>query len=116
MGSQMHPKYFGTGRKKEALRLSVDLNVDMNGNVIDEEFPIPDIETTFHNLLGASYFGKIDLSDAYYQIELDEDAEENCTTNISQGFLQDVQASSELENFFIHLQKLRRIKSQRNQV
>ena len=52
---------------------------------MDEDYPIPDMKTIFHNLHGASYFGKIDLSDAYYQIELDEDAKEICTINTSQG-------------------------------
>ena len=72
-------------KKNGALRLCVDLKVHINGKVMDEDYPIPDIETIFHNLHGASYFGKIDLSDAYYQIELDKDAKEICTINISQG-------------------------------
>ena len=52
----------------------MDLKVHIIGKLMDEDYPIPDMETFFHNLHGASYFGKIDLSDAYYQIELDEDA------------------------------------------
>ena len=110
----MHPKYFGTGRRG-ALRLSMDLNVHMNGKVTDEEYPIPDMEATFHNLLGASYFGKIDLSDAYYQRELDEDANEQVYNQHIARIVQDVQASSELEKICIHLQKLLRVKSQNNQ-
>ena len=43
------------------------------------------METIFHNLHGASYFGKTDIPDAYYQIELDEDAKDICTINTSQG-------------------------------
>ena len=72
-------------KKNGALRLCVDLKVHINGKVMDEDYPIPDMETNFHNLHGASYFGKIDLSDAYYQIELDKDAKEICTINTSQG-------------------------------
>ena len=56
--------------KSGELRLCVDLKVHIKGKVIDEDYPIPDMETIFHNLHGVSYFGKIDLSDAYYQIEL----------------------------------------------
>ena len=74
-------------KKNGALRVCVDLKVHINGNVLDEDYPIPDMETIFDNLHGASYFGKIDLSDAYYQIELDEDAKEICTINTSQGLL-----------------------------
>ena len=43
------------------------------------------IETIFQNLHGASYFGKIDLSDAYHQTDLDEEAKVICTLNTSQG-------------------------------
>ena len=43
---------------------------------MDEEYPIPHMETIFHNLHGASYFGNIDLSGAYYQIEIDEEAKD----------------------------------------
>ena len=53
--------------------------------VMDEDYPIPYMQTIFYNLHWASYFGKIDLSDAYYQIELDEDAKEICTINSLQG-------------------------------
>ena len=66
------------------LRLCMDLKLHINGKVMDEDYPIPDMETIFHNLHGAPYFGKIDLSDAYYQIELDEEAKDICTINTSQ--------------------------------
>ena len=67
-------------QRKESggLRLCVDLKVHINGKFMDEDYPIPDMETIFHNLHGTSYFGKIDLSDAYYQIELDEEAKDIC--------------------------------------
>ena len=71
--------------KSGELRLCVDLKVHINGEVMDEDYPIPDMATIFLNLHGASYFGKIDLSEAYYQIELDEKAKDICTINTSQG-------------------------------
>ena len=60
-------------KRSGELRLCVDLKVHINGKVMDEDYPIPDMETIFHNLHGASYFGKFDLSDAYYQIEIVEE-------------------------------------------
>ena len=63
-------------KKSGELRLFVDLKVHINGKVMDEDYPIPDMETIFHNLHGASHFGKIDLSDAYYQIELEKEAKD----------------------------------------
>ena len=72
-------------KKSGELRLCVDLKVYHNGKVMDEDYLIPDMETIFHNLHGASYFDQIHLSDAYYQIELDEEAKDICTINTSQG-------------------------------
>ena len=51
---------------------------------MDEDYPITDMGTIFYNLHGMSYFGKIDLSHTFFQIELDEDAKEICTINTSQ--------------------------------
>ena len=85
-------------KKNGALRLCVDLKVHINGQVMDKDYPIPDMETIFHNLHGASYFGKIDLSDAYYQIELDEDAKETCTINTSQGLFKICRLPQGLKN------------------
>ena len=42
----------------------------------------PDMEMIFHNLSGASYFGKTDLSDANCQTELDDEAKDIWTINI----------------------------------
>ena len=85
-------------KKNGALRLCVDLKVHINGRVMDEDYSIPDMETIFHNLHGASYFGQIDLSDAYYQIELDEDAKKICTINTSQGLFKMCRLPQGLKN------------------
>ena len=92
---------FSKARKKplhlqDKLRLCVDLHIV--GKVMDEDYPIPDMETIFHNLHGASYFGKIDLSDAYYQIELDEEAKDICTINTSQGLFKMCRLPQGLKN------------------
>ena len=55
-------------KKNGVLRLCVDLKLHINGKVMEEDYPIPDMETIFHNLHG-----------------LDEDVKEICTINISQG-------------------------------
>ena len=93
-------------KKNGSLRLCVDLKVHINGKVMDEDYPIPDMETIFHNLHGASYFGKIDLSDAYYQIELDEDAKKIMHNQHVARIVQDVQASSGPKELFINLPEL----------
>ena len=87
-------------KKSRELRLCVDLKVHINGKVMDEDYPIPDMETIFHNLHGASYFGKIGLSVAYYQIELDEEAKDISTINTSQGLFKMCQLPHGLKNSF----------------
>ena len=100
LGGVTNASPVGWQRKKNgALRLCVDLKVHINGKVMDEDYPIPDMESIFHNLHRASYFGKIDLSDAYYQIELDENAKEICTINISQGLFKMCRLPQGLKNF-----------------
>ena len=64
---------------------------------MDEDYPIPDMETIFHNLHGASYLGKIDLLDACYQIELDEEAKDIYTINTSQGLFKMCRLPQELK-------------------
>ena len=56
------------------------------------------METIFHDLHGASYIGKIDLSNAYYQIELDEEAKDICTINTSQGLFKMFRLPQRLKN------------------
>ena len=72
-------------KKSGELRLCLDLKVHINGKLMNEDYPIPDMKAIFHKLNGASYFGKIDLSDVYYQIEVDKEAKSICTIITSQG-------------------------------
>ena len=46
-------------KKSGELRFCVDVKVHINGNVMDEDYPKPDMETIFHNLHGASYFAEL---------------------------------------------------------
>ena len=85
-------------KKSGELRLCVELKVHINGKVMDEDYPIPDMETIFHNLLWTSYFGKVDLSDNYYQIEIDEEAKDICTINPSQGLFKMCRLPQGLKN------------------
>ena len=76
-------------KKSGELRLCEDLKVHINGKVVDEDYPMQDMDMIFDNLHVASYFGKIDLSDTYYQIELDDEAKDICTINTSQGLFKE---------------------------
>ena len=71
-------------KKSGKLRLCVELKVHINDNIMDEDNPKPDMETIFHNIHWASYFGKMVFSDAYSQ-KLDEEAKDKSKINTSKG-------------------------------
>ena len=67
------------------LRLCVDFKVHVNKKIKTESYPIPNIETIFSKLKNANKFAKIDLTSAYWQIELDENAKDLSCINTTQG-------------------------------
>ena len=73
-------------RKKDgSFRLCADFKVHVNDKIMTEDYPLPDMETLFHELEGSKFYVKIDLSSAYYQIMLDVAAQENCVINTTLG-------------------------------
>ena len=78
----MHHQSCGSG-KNGGLRLFAESSsyLHLKGKLIKEELPLPDKKTSFHNFHGSRFFSGIDLSDAYHQIGLDDEARELCTIN-----------------------------------
>ena len=67
------------------MRLCVELKVYINGKITNVNNTIPDREIILLNIHEASFYGKIDLSEAYDQIKLDKELKNKFTTNTSQG-------------------------------
>jgi hypothetical protein len=67
------------------LRMCADYKVHVNEKICSEAYPLPQIESLFSRVSGARFFAKVDLSDAYWQIELDEEAQKLCAINTSKG-------------------------------
>jgi hypothetical protein len=55
-----------------SLRICADYKTTLNPHLLVDRYPLPKIEDVLVNLNGNMYFSKIDLSQAYNQIELDE--------------------------------------------
>ena len=72
---------------------TVGLKEQIDGKVMDKDKPIQDMDAIFQNLLGSSNFGKIDLPDNWYQIELDKEAKDMHHQKIS-ATVQDVLTTS----------------------
>lgn len=49
--------------------------------ISEEQYPLPNTDDIFASLAGGHKFSKLDLSQAYSQLELDEDSEECLTIN-----------------------------------
>ena len=57
------------------IRMCLDFRT-LNSNTIRPAFPIPNVDEMLDSLHGAKYFSSIDLGNAYYQVELDEESKE----------------------------------------
>lgn len=68
---------------QEDIRLCVDLR-RANKAVLVESFPFPNIEEMMAKLNGSKCFSKIDIKDAYYQVQLTENSRE-ITTFVTKG-------------------------------
>ena len=70
------------------VRIAGDYSVTLNRSMKIEHYPVPLLEDVFSTLRGGQYFSKIDLSDAYHQIELDEESKPLTTINTHLGLYQ----------------------------
>ena len=59
-------------KKGDKLRMYADYKVHVNDKISTEAYPLPCFETIFSKVSGAKFFAKIDISNAYWQIPLDE--------------------------------------------
>ncbi|KAJ8735337.1 hypothetical protein PYW07_006957 [Mythimna separata] len=55
-----------------SLRICADYKATVNPVLLVDRYPLPKIDDVIVRLSGAQYFSKIDLSQAYNQIELDD--------------------------------------------
>ena len=67
------------------VRLCGDYKVTTNPQLQVAQHPLPTNEYLFAKLANKSVFSKVDLSEAFTQLELDEGNKEMCTVNTSKG-------------------------------
>ena len=72
-------------KKNGSLRLCGDYRVTVNSTIIKDTHPIPTIEDIFAKLAGGTIFSKLDLSNAYLRIVLDDDSRKYTTINTHKG-------------------------------
>lgn len=67
------------------IRICGDFKITINPVLDQEHYPIPRIEDIFANLAGGTLFTKIDLAQAYNQIEVDDESKPFLTINTHKG-------------------------------
>ena len=75
-------------KKDGSVRLCGDYKITVNPELQEEQYSLPHIEDIFANLAGGQKFSKIDLRQAYHQIEMEEDSKKYLTINTHMGLFQ----------------------------
>lgn len=68
-----------------AIRICGDYSTGLNAVLKPHHYPVQTPENIFASLAGASIFSKIDLSDAYLQLEMDDRSKQLLTINTHRG-------------------------------
>lgn len=76
---------FSVPKKDESIRICGDFKVSVNQVLLDIPYPLPDTENIFATLGSGTVFSKIDLSNAYQQMELSTNSQQYLTVNIHEG-------------------------------
>ena len=71
-----------------SVRLCGDFKVTINPLLKVDQYPLPKAEDLFATLAGGQQFTKLDLSQAYLQLQLHPDSMQYCTINTSRGLYQ----------------------------
>ena len=85
-------------KKHGSFRLRADLKVHENDKIMTENYSLPDMETSFHQLERSKFYVKFDLSSAYYQIMLDNAVQEFCVINTMLGLFKLLSLLQEMKN------------------
>ena len=72
-------------KKDGSLRVCGDYKMTVNQCADVDQYPLPNTEDLFATLAAGQVFSKTDLSDAYQQVELDEDSHIYLTINTHKG-------------------------------
>jgi len=75
-------------KKDGTYRLCIDFKRTLNKQLSVDQYPLPRIDNIFASLAGATVFTVIDLSDAYMQLELDEESRKLVVISTHKGLFQ----------------------------
>ena len=67
------------------VRICGDFKVTVNRYLDLTQYPLPHIEEIFERLSGGALYSKLDLPDAYLQVELDEESKRHVVITTHKG-------------------------------
>jgi len=70
------------------MRICGDYRVTINKAAKIDAYPLPRVEDLFAALSGGKYFSKLDMSQAYLQVPIEENSRELATINTHRGLFQ----------------------------
>lgn len=81
-------RYYWSPKKKDSSgnkkwRLVIDYR-KLNNSIHDDKFPLPNITEILDSLSGSLYFTTLDLSNSYYQCDLDLESRQYTAFNVGQ--------------------------------
>ena len=74
-------------KRDQTVRICGDFKQTINQASKLDKYPIPRIEDLFAGLAGGTYFSKLDLSKAYLQVPLDDEARAIAVINTHKGLI-----------------------------
>ncbi|GAB1597522.1 uncharacterized protein K02A2.6-like, partial [Argonauta hians] len=72
-------------KKSRDIRVCADFSTGLNEALEDYNYPLPSPEDIFTKLNGGKVFSKVDLSDAYLQVPVDDHCSNLLCTNTNRG-------------------------------
>jgi hypothetical protein len=72
-------------KQSGGVRICGDYKITINQPCAVDSYPLPKVDDLLANLAGGQYFSKLDLSQAYLQLPLDEQSKEYVTVNTHRG-------------------------------
>ncbi|KAJ8346761.1 hypothetical protein SKAU_G00281620 [Synaphobranchus kaupii] len=75
-------------KKTGAVRICGDFKATVNPVLHADQYPLPRIDDIFASLAGGERFSKIDLAQAYLQMEMEESSQKYLTINTTKGLYQ----------------------------
>ena len=72
-------------KDSNSVRICADYKVTLNPLLVVDQYPVPRVEDLFASLAGGQNFSKIDLANAYLQMEVDPESRKYLTINTHKG-------------------------------